>query len=142
MSTPYSDIFIKFSSLIEDAELLSRLTDDEYETLLEIFLSKAKTVYFKECKIDLSDVDSVLKQFNETVDEQSQWIIAEAMKFIWCESQLFKEEKLRNSIGSKDYDLYSPANLIDKLVKLKQQTKKTLDEMVVSYTFDSFEGFN
>jgi len=142
MSTPYSDIFYKYGVLVDDSELLSRLTDEEYTELLELFLSKAKSVYFKSCKKDLSDVDDTKKQFNETIDEQEQWIICEAMKYIWVEKQLYKEEKLRDKMTPKDYDNSSPANLIDKLTKLKIETKKSLDAMIISYSFDGFEGFN
>lgn len=142
MSTPYSDIFYKYGVLVDDSELLSRLTDEEYTELLELFLSKAKSVYFKSCKKNLMDVDNTLKQFNEDIDEQEQWIICEAMKYIWYERQIYKEEKLRDRLTTKDYENSSPGNLLDKLTKLKLETKKSLDNMIISYSFDSFEGFN
>ena len=143
MGTPYSNIFYKYGVLVEDSELLSRLTDNEYNELLELFLSKAKSVYFKSCKKDLIGVDNVLKEFIVDLDEQEQWIIAECMKYIWYERQLFKEEKLREKLTPKDYNAsHSVGNLLDKLTTLKKETKKSLDEMLVSYSFDEFVGFN
>ncbi len=142
MSTPYSDIFTKANILFQDANLLANLTDDEYTELLELFLSKAKSIYFKKCKKDLTDVDDILKEFNETLDDQEQWIIAECIKYIWYERQLFKEEKIRDKMGTKDYDRKSPGNLLDKLTILKKEAKKDLDAILVSYSFDDFEGFN
>ena len=141
ISTPFSDIFYKYNVLVEDNELLSRLTDEEYTELLELFLSKAKSVYFKSCKKDLSDVNTTTKVFNKDIDEQEQWIIAESMKLVWYEKQIYKEEKLRDRLTTKDYENSSPGNLLDKLTKLKLETKKSLDDMIISYSFDGFEGF-
>jgi hypothetical protein len=143
MPTPFSNIYIKANVLFEDSELLSSLTDDEYSELLELFLSKARSVYFKTCKKDLSDIDNTSKQFNQTLSEQEEWIIAECLKYIWVSKQLFKEEKLRDKMTSKDYNAsHSPGNLIEKLIMLKNDSKKELKNLIISYTFDDFEGFN
>lgn len=142
MPTLYSSIFTKFNSLIEDPELLSLLSDSEYTVLLEIFLSKAKSIYFKSCKVDLSDVDNVLKQFNQVLSDEEQWLISEAMKLIWVEKQLYKEEKLRDRITTKDYNSFSKANLIDKLTILKIDAEKSLRNKITGYTFNDFIGFN
>lgn len=142
MSTPYYDIYKKANSLFEDSDLLNILTDEEYTELLEIFQSRAKT-YFKPCKVDLNDVNDDLKQFNQTLSNEEQWIIAEAIKLVWIERQLYKEEKLRDKITTKDYNAFhSPANLIDKLILLKNDALKSLRDRIISYSFNEFDGFN
>jgi hypothetical protein len=140
--TPYSDIFKKANILFEDSKLLSDLTDEEYSELLELFLSKAKSVYFKKCRKNLNDTDETLKQFNQELDLQEQWIISECLRYIWVERQVFKEEKLRERLSTKDYERKSPANLLDKLITLKREAKTSLDNMISSYTFDNFKGFD
>lgn len=142
MATPYSNIFNKYGVLVEDAELLSILDVVEYEGLLTIFLSKATNIYFKTCLKDLSNVDNVLKQFNQSLTEEEQWILAEGMKLVWYEKQIFKEKQFKDRIGSKDYITHSPANLIDKLVSLRNDTEKSLRNKIVDYTFNGFSGFN
>jgi hypothetical protein len=142
MATPYSDIYTKSSILFDDSNLLSILADEEYEELLQIFLNKAKTLYFKSCTKDLTDVDNEEKQFNEDLSEEEQWILAEGIKLVWLEKQLYKEKELRNRISTKDYSLHSPANLIEKLTGLVNETRKTLKSYVVDYTFNNFSGFN
>lgn len=142
MSTPFSDIYVKFNVLMEDVNLLSLLDQDDYEELLELFMSKAKSVYFKNCKKDLTDVNNTTKVFNEDLDEQEQWIIAESMRYIWLERKVYNESKLRDRIGVRDYQLHSPANLLDKLISLKKEAKKSLDEILISYSYDEFEGFD
>lgn len=140
MPTLYSSIFTKTNILFEDPELLNILTDGEYNDLLEIFQSKVK-IYFKSCKKDLNDVDDVLKQFNTELSNEEQWIIAEGIKLVWIEKQLYKERKLSDRMGTRDYTSHSPANLLDKLLLLKQDAEKSLKNKITDYTFNGFEGF-
>ena len=142
MPTPFSDIFYKYGVLVDDSELLSKLDDEEYTELLELFLSKSKSIYFKSCKKDLSDVDDVLKEFNEDLSLEEQWILATGIRLIWLERKLYKEENLRNRITTKDYNSFSGGNLIDKLTTLRDKTEKDLKQKVVDYSFNLFEGFN
>jgi hypothetical protein len=214
LSTPFINIFNKFNSEVSDADLFSRLTDEELTELLTIFLSKSKSVYFKNCKKDLTNIetydyysktfiatgtsnefiiddypndpnsdaieyivtveylpitdfifdsgtltfeltstpikdDNVVcgynfsGQFNSDLSDEEQWVLAVGMKLTWLERQLYKEEKLRDKIGTKDYNMsHSPANLIDKLTTLKKETEKELQDLINSYSFNSFEGFN
>jgi hypothetical protein len=142
MATPFSDIYIKTNILFEDAGLLSKLTDTEYEELLELFLSKSKSIYFKSCEKDLTDIDNILKQFNETLSEQEQWVLATGIRLVWLERKLYNEENLRNKLSNRDYQTFSPANLIDKLILLRDKTEKDLQKLIVDYSFDSFVGFN
>lgn len=142
MATPFTDVYTKFNTITEDAKLFGLLTDDELEDLLEIFLSKSRTVYFKNCLVDLTDINTTTKQFNQTVDEQSQWILAEGMKLTWLERKLYAEENLRGKISNKDYSYHSEGNLIDNLNELVKSTKVSIRDLTVSYSFDSFEGFN
>lgn len=142
MSTPFSDIYTKANVLFEDAQLLASLDDDEYDELLELFLSNTTSIQFKSCKKDLSDIDNDLKQFNPDLDSEEQWIIAYGIRLVWLERKLYKEENLRNRIGNRDYQTFSPANLIDKLILLIDKTKKDLKNKINLYSFNDFEGFN
>jgi hypothetical protein len=142
MPTLFSEIYTKANILFDDAPLLGSLTDDEYDELLELFLSKAK-IYFKSCKKDLSDIDDVLKEFNEDLDDEEQWVLALGIRLVWFERKLYKEENLRDRMTTKDYNAsHSPANLIDKLILLRDKTERDLKQRVVDYSFNEFEGFN
>lgn len=142
MSTPYLEIYTKFNILMEDSKLLSLLTDDEYTSLQELFLSKAKSIHFKNCRTDLTDVDDTKKQFNQTLSDEEQWILAMAMRLVWVERQLYKEKQLNDHLETKDYTIHSPGNLLDKLITLKDETKRELKSQINDYSFNNFEGFN
>ncbi len=142
MPTPFTDIYVKANALFEDANLLLTLDDEEYEALLELFLSKSRSIYFKSCTKDLSNIDHELKQFNETLDEEEQWILAEGIKLCWLERKLFDEQKLKDKLSTKDYVRHSGANLIDRLTKLVKETRTNLNNYDIKYSFKSFDGFN
>lgn len=143
MSTPFSDIYIKANLLFDDAPLLGDLTDDEYSELLELFLNKSRSIYFKSCKKDLSDIDDTLKQFNEDLDDEEQWILSHGMLLVWYSRKLYREENLRDKLTTKDYNAsHSTGNLIDKLTMLKKETEKELKNLINSYSFNEFEGFD
>ena len=142
MPTPYSDIFQKANVLFEDAELLHRLTDEEYTELLKLFLSKARSVYFKSCKKNLNNINDDFEEFNEDLDDQEQWVLAHCMRMIWLDRQIYREEKLRDKIGNRDYQIHSPGNLLDKLILLKKESKRELSDLLISYSFDGFNGFS
>ena len=79
MGTPFSDIYELFSSLITDPELIEMLEREETEETLFTYMRMTIALDFKRCKKDLSSIDSNLKQFNETLDEEEKSIIAIGM---------------------------------------------------------------
>lgn len=143
MPTLFSEIYNKANILFEDAQLLTNLRERDYNALLELFLSRARTVDFKSCKKDLTDIDDILKEFNLDLSEEEQWILATGIRLVWLERKLFKEENLRNRLTTKDYNNgFSSGNFIDKLTVLRDKTEKDLKAKIVNYSFNDFEGFS
>ena len=56
MSTSWNKVFEKFLALIDDRELCALLNDEDMTELLSLFLNGAKSVYFKKCEKDLTDI--------------------------------------------------------------------------------------
>ena len=123
MATPFQDIYDKFLNYIEDVEL-AKLYDEELEYLLENYLSRAVSLDFKQCKKNLNNVDKDLKQFNEDLTSEEQWIIATGMVMSWLEPKIKREDLLRASITDRDYKESNHANQLDKLMDLEESTRK------------------
>lgn len=139
MPTPFSDVYEKFSVIFQD-KILASLTQPTLEQIFELYLSSAKSVYFKESRVDLSDVDTVTKEFNLELSGEEQWILAYGMRAVWVDYQVAHEDKLKNQLSDRDYQTYSPANLLDKLNDVKRDAIDQLSNMVVSYDYDVY-GF-
>lgn len=139
MPTPFSDVYEKFSVIFQD-KVLAGLTQTTLEEIFELYLSSSKSIYFKESRVDLTNVDTVLKQFNVELDSEEQWILAYGMRAVWVDYQVAHEDKLKNQLSDRDYQTYSPANLLDKLNDVKTNALNELSNMRVRYDYDVY-GF-
>jgi len=54
LSTPKSDIFEKFLTLIQDRNLCLNFTDETRNNLLNSYLTKGSSLHFKDCRQELS----------------------------------------------------------------------------------------
>jgi hypothetical protein len=80
-------------------------------------------------------------QFNETLDNEEQWILAHGMILSWQSSRLNHQKLLKDRLTSKDFKSFSPAMLLDKMILLRQQSLTEMRRLTVSYSFNGFTGF-
>lgn len=81
-------------------------------------------------------------QFNETLDEEEILILAWSMILAWRQKILNNHNNMKNRISLKDYTVFSPANLLDKLTILSKEAERQIRNLTVSYSFTSdFKGF-
>ncbi len=83
-------------------------------------------------------------QFNEDLTEEEQGILSFAMQLVWLEDKGADSDKLKERLTTKDFhQLHSPANLLDKLLKMRKDYNKDVRIKRNEYSYgDSFEGFN
>jgi len=67
LSTPKSDIFDKFLTLIQDRNLCLNYSDETRNNLLNSYLIKATSIHFKECRKDLTLEQKPEYESNELV---------------------------------------------------------------------------
>lgn len=132
MTTPYSDVDNVFLNKITD-DLLLTLESEDVESLLSRY-RKSASVKFKKCK-KLSDRDEVLKQYVQTLTDEEIEILANLMVIEWLRSKINSIEILKQTMSTRDYSMYSQANHLDSLIRLKQSTTAEIDSMIVSYTY-------
>lgn len=138
MATLYSTIYDKFTTMFTDLKL-AKLSQATFEELLELWISESSAIHFKESRVDLSDRDETLKQFNNTLSEEAQWIVAYGMQLSWLDGNIYDEGKLKNMMGDRDYKTFSPANLLKSLESLREKTNYKLINARERYDFDVFE---
>jgi len=80
-------------------------------------------------------------QFNEDLSQQEIWILAHGMLISWFSKFLYNHQNLKNKISTKDYNVFSSANLLDKLLQVKKDAEITIRRLIVSYSFDGFTGY-
>ena len=135
--TPFADIYDKFLTQIRSTSF-AQLIQADFEEEAYNYLSKSAYLDFKRCKQDLNDVDLVKKQFNVTLTQEEQWILAYGMVLTWTSKIVRDENKLKEKLGTKDYTMYSPANMLKELKDLEKLTTYNFRRLIVSYTYNSF----
>jgi hypothetical protein len=135
--TPYSDIYDLFSGMTTDYELLS-LTVPEQDNILEGWLLSS-IGEFDKCKTDLTDRDSTLKQFNLELSDKEKKILAKLMLCEWLSPKLYTVENLKNYLSTKDFNMFSPANLLKEIRQTYQDVKREANKMITSYLYSKFD---
>lgn len=137
MATPFETIYDRFLSNITDYKL-ARLDVVTLEENLLLWLNQAIGFYPNPPK-DLRNKDMSLKCFNEDLNETEIEALAKFMIMSYMNTHLMREDYLSQSLNSKDYRIYSPANQLKALRELKESIKQEANTLVSrnSYSVES-----
>lgn len=136
MATPYTEIYERFVSKVSDYDILQFDRMDR-EDLLFPHLKSAIVKFKKICKIDLLDRDEDLKQFNNDLDDDVVDILAIGMVYYWVTPYVMNTDNLKNVLNTKDFNMYSPANLLEKLNQLRDIARKDFRRSITDYSYDN-----
>ena len=136
MATPYSEIHNVFLNKITDYDILKYL-DTEREDLLNHYLLSACTKFKRVCKIDLTDRDDTLKQFNQDLDEDIIEILATGEVYYWLNPKVLNSENLKNALNTKDFSLFSPTPLLKELQALRDSIYREFRQNIINYSYDT-----
>ena len=134
MSTSFDVIHNRFLPKISDYLLVNMESEDAVK-LLDKYLFGALP-NFKQCS-KLFSRDDVTREFNEELTDEEVEILANLMVLEWLKPIINNVDELRNRFSTKDYQFFSPANMIDKLVQLRKDTRKENSRLIVSYTYST-----
>lgn len=130
MSTPVQDIYKIFLSQI-GKDIITELNQEVAEDLMFTYLQGA-TVKFSKCKKDLSIEENNIK---DDLDLDEKFLLAKGMILYWLQPKKLTQEVIKNRITDGDYVIKSPANLLDKLMKLETQTKDEFRKDLIAYSW-------
>ncbi|POO87875.1 hypothetical protein [Clostridium sp. 3-3] len=136
MGTTYKYIFDEFKDTITDSDLLlfgDELQDEMLIAILRKAISKCDRVVKK--VIDLSDRDDVLMEFARDIPTDVLDILYEWMTVIWLKPYVNNLENLRNHMNTKDFTMYSPANLLEKISDRYENAKKYSRSLTNEFSF-------
>lgn len=135
MATSYKTVFEKFKDRITDPDLLLFAEDLQTEMLIA-YMNSAIGRCRRICKdVNLSDRDDTLMEFNSTISLEVMDIIAEWMIVFWLEPYVNNTENLRNALSTKDFTVFSPANLLEKIGDRHERARKNARSMTNEYSY-------
>lgn len=136
--TKFSELYERLYGRISDYELL------EYDEvtrngLLQSLLLDAVDDFAPVCKQDIEDYDTEIMCFAADLSGTEKEILVLYMMCHWLEPRVMNSDILRNALNTKDFSLYSPANLLDKMTALLSATQTRVKNLVNLYSFRGSE---
>lgn len=130
MATPVTDIYNMFLSQI-GKDIMLELSDEIVEDLLYSYLLGATIEFSYYCNKDLSIKDGNIV---DDLDSNEKLILSKGMILYWLQPKINTQEVIKNRITDGDYVIKSPANLLDKLLKLKSSSESDMRKMIIKYS--------
>lgn len=120
MATPYEKIYSNLLPKFNDYDILVMTEEDAKELLHDFFIPAISA--FHVCIKDLNDRDDILEQFNCDLDDTEIEILSNYMLLEFLNSKYIRTPSLlKVSLSSSDFNSYSPANMLDKLLDMKSK---------------------
>ncbi len=140
ISVSYDVFGDAFLMKISDYDFLELFPLDRDE-IVDGYMRRAIANFKKQCLYDLSSTaDNTLRQFNvdikpEDLDEIAD-IISEGMIVQWLHKYVYKQEILQNVINTRDFSLYSPAELLYRIGEAYRTAQKNFIQAVREYSYN------
>ena len=110
MATTFVSVIEKFLPTIAEFYFLD-CDQSERDAVLLPFVLGAATHFNTICVRDLNDIDMNSGQFNVDLSDEEVDILIDLMRVEWLKHKLYNSEIMRNGMSTKDYTVFSPANL-------------------------------
>lgn len=136
MGTKYEVIFSSFKDNITDPDLLM-FTEEIQTDMLVAIMSKAINKCQRICanEVDLSRRDDSVLTFDVEVPCEVIELVSEWMTVFWLKPYLNNAENLRNSLNTKDFQFFSPANLLEKISNTYENSRKHARSLTNEYSY-------
>lgn len=131
MATPVTDIYNMFLNQI-GKDVMLELPNEIVEDLLFNYLLSATVEFSYYCNKDLSIKDGNIV---DDLDSDEKLILSKGMILYWLQPKINTQEVIKNKITDGDYVIKSPANLLDKLLKLKISSESDMRKMIIKYSY-------
>jgi hypothetical protein len=138
MATPYSKVIEVFLNKITDMDL-PKFDDITRDIVIIGYMKSACTKFVKVCEMDLYDRDDDIREFRCDLDDEVIDIITENMLVEWLKPKVLFSDNLSNILNTKDFSMYSPANMLKELRETLAYLKKNARALVNNYSFTHSE---
>lgn len=134
MATEFDAVYGAFLAKVSDYDLAEMVGTDA-KAVMSDYLKQAIGKFSESCKKDLTDVNEANTAFNADLTYFEIDIISELMVEGWCKPRLYNLDLLKNKLSTKDFTTFSPANLLDKVREVYEQSHKRARSMINEYSF-------
>ena len=134
MATPYEKIYANLLPKFKDYEI-PLMTEEEVKLLLNDFIAPAVSK-FHVCEKDLTDVDEENECFNEDLSGTEIEILSNFALLEYLDSNYIRTPTiLKATLSSSDFNAFSNANLLNKLLEMKNVYRKENETLLSRYAW-------
>lgn len=137
MATKYQDIFVVFKDNITDPDLLA-FSQELHDEILTAYLTRAVSKCERICKlndVDLTDRNDATMEFSTDLPNDVIDILIEWMIVFWLRPYLNNLEMLHNTLNTKDFTFFSPANLLKKISDFYENARQHARSLMNEYSY-------
>ena len=140
MGIPYDAFTGAFLYKISEFELLG-LDDNIRTEIVDGYRKRAVSAFKKNCLVDLfTTADDEERVYNVDVSDDDLDelidIISEGMLVQWLKPFVYQQDLLQNVMNTRDYSLYSPAELLMRVGNAYQKAQKDYTQMIREYSYN------
>ena len=140
MSLSYDVFAGEFLAKIQEFDF-AQMEDEVRIEIIDGYLMRALAAFRKNCRYDLFttanaqdrefDIDIEDEDLSELVD-----IVSEGMVIQWMKPMLYRQENLENVLNTRDFTLYSPANLLYRIREAYTKLQSDYTQMIREYSYN------
>ena len=132
MGTPFTDLYDSVLSKIRDYDFFNMEQEQVYEILSDYL--RPAIAAFRGCKQDISQRTET--GFDCTLTDTEVEILANYMTIAYLDSNYIRVPlALKQTLSSKDFNAFSPANHLDKMVEMREKYRKDNETLLVRYSY-------
>ena len=132
MGTPFTVLYDSVLSKIRDYDFFNMKQDEIYEVLSDYL--RPATAAFRSCKQDISKRTE--EGFECTLTDTEVEILANYMTIAYLDSNYIRVPlALKQTLSSKDFNAFSPANHLEKMVEMREKYRKDNETLLVRYPY-------
>lgn len=141
MGIPYDLFTGAFLSKVSEFEFIS-LPEEDRTAIVDGYMKRAINAFKKNCKYDLiSTGDDDTREFSvdiprNAIDEIVD-IVSEGMIVQWLKPYVYKQELLENSLTTRDFSMYSPAELLMRVGNAYTKAQKDYTQAIREYSYNN-----
>lgn len=143
MSVSY-DIFTgAFLSKVSEYSFLT-ISAENRTSIVDGYMKKALTAFKKNCKYDFNTTSNdSTRVFNVEITasdlEEIADIVSDGMVVQWLKPYVYKQELLENTLNTKDFSTYSPAELLKRVSDAYSKAQKDYKQAIREYSYNNGE---
>lgn len=143
MAIPYDSFAGAFLAKISEFDLMSLDYDEDRTAVVDGYMKAALSLstFKKVCKYDFATTgNDVTRVFDVDIDEnvvdEIVDIISEGMVVQWLKPYVYKQENLENTISTRDYSFYSPAELLRRVGGAYEKAQKDYIQLIREFSYN------